>query len=149
MKISRRCDYAIRSMIYLCLSSDKSDPVGVLEIAKEQNIPLKFLSAILFELKKAKYISSKKGPGGGYRLECNPNDINIEHVIKLIDGEINQYAIDFSSSATSQSVNSSQVVKEVLDEIEKETRLVMQKLTLKELTTRYLKLCEEDIDYSI
>lgn len=58
------------------------------EISKEERIPKKFLEAILLDLRKAGYLGSKKGKGGGYYLIKNAEDINMAEVLRIFDGPI-------------------------------------------------------------
>jgi Rrf2 family protein len=58
------------------------------EIATANNIPKKFLDAILGELRNAGIVHSRKGPGGGYRLARPAGAIKIGHVIRTIDGPL-------------------------------------------------------------
>lgn len=58
------------------------------EIATEEKIPKKFLEAILLDLRKAGYLGSKKGKGGGYYLIKDPKTINMAEVMRLFDGAI-------------------------------------------------------------
>jgi len=62
--------------------------ISIGEIAEKENIPHKFLEAILLELKNAGYISSKKGRSGGYYLRKDPDDINLADIHRTIDGAI-------------------------------------------------------------
>jgi Rrf2 family protein len=59
-----------------------------IDIARANNIPKKFLDAILGELRNAGLVHSRKGPGGGYRLARAPTEIKIGHVIRVIDGPL-------------------------------------------------------------
>jgi len=58
------------------------------DIAAANNIPKKFLDAILGELRNASIVHSRKGPGGGYRLARPAGAIKIGHVIRTIDGPL-------------------------------------------------------------
>lgn len=62
--LSKKCKYAIHALVYLA-ERYQQGPIHIQEIADEQNIPKKFLEAILLELRKAKILHSKKGKGGG------------------------------------------------------------------------------------
>ncbi len=63
-------------------------PVLISSIAEEQNIPQKFLEAILLDLKNAGYLNSKKGRGGGYYLIKDPEEVNLAEIMRLFDGPI-------------------------------------------------------------
>ena len=149
LKISKKCDYALMALIYLSSKNEQNELSHIKDISKSQNISEKFLGTILGELKRAGFISSKKGYKGGYTLEKNANNISIADIISLIDGDHEGYKIDFSSSATQESVNSAQVIKESLDEINNTAKIAMKEFTLKELSVRYLKLQKDDADFAI
>lgn len=63
-------------------------PVLISTVAEEENIPQKFLEAILLDLRNAGIVSSKKGKGGGYYLRHEPKDVNIAQVLRVFDGAI-------------------------------------------------------------
>ncbi len=89
MRISKRGEYALRSLINLGIARELSRPVvQIRELAQKENIPIKFLEAILLDLNKAGYLSSKRGKGGGYSLKKPANKIIIGDVVRLIDGPL-------------------------------------------------------------
>lgn len=63
-------------------------PLKISQIAEEQNIPQKFLEAILLELRKDGLLRSRLGKTGGYLLNKAPEEIRLGHVIRLLDGPI-------------------------------------------------------------
>jgi Rrf2 family protein len=58
------------------------------KIAEANNIPKKFLDAILGDLRNAGLVHSRKGPGGGYMLARAPSAIKIGHAVRAIDGPL-------------------------------------------------------------
>ena len=52
------------------------------------NIPKKFLDAILGELRNAGFVQSRKGKEGGYRLAKPATEIKIGHVVRVLDGPL-------------------------------------------------------------
>ncbi len=85
--LSKKCKYAIHALVYLAERHGKG-PVQIGEIADSQKIPKKFLEAILLELRNNGILNSKKGKGGGYYLQRNPEEINLTEVIRLTNGPI-------------------------------------------------------------
>ncbi|MBI9017185.1 MAG: Rrf2 family transcriptional regulator [Phycisphaerae bacterium] len=85
MTISQKCQYAIRATFELAKNFGK-EPLKISYIAEEQNIPVKFLEAILAELKEAKFLTSKRGAHGGYTLKTDPAKITVLDIIKFIEG---------------------------------------------------------------
>jgi len=85
--LSKKNRYAFHALEYLALKQG-SGPVLIEEIAREKQIPKKFLESILLELKRAGILNSKMGKGGGYYLLKKPQEIRFAHIIRLIDGPI-------------------------------------------------------------
>lgn len=85
--ISQKAKYALRALVSLARAGrGESRMIG--EISKDQAIPKKFLEQILLELKKAGYVSSRRGRMGGYELVKAPEEIMFGEVLRLIDGPI-------------------------------------------------------------
>ena len=60
----------------------------IADLAERENIPRKFLEAILLELKNAGILHSKKGKGGGYALARPAREITMGQVMRAIDGPL-------------------------------------------------------------
>jgi Rrf2 family protein len=63
-------------------------PVLIGSISDSEKIPKKFLELILFDLKQAGILASKKGKGGGYYLIRKPDEITLADIIRHVDGAI-------------------------------------------------------------
>jgi len=85
--MSKKCKYAIKALIELAKNPDQPS-LSTADIAKEQNIPRKFLEHILTELKQAGFVGSKKGFGGGIYLKKDPEKITVADIYRLFDGAI-------------------------------------------------------------
>lgn len=66
----------------------ENKPMLISEIAQKEQLPKKFLEAILLELKRSGFLGSKKGAGGGYYLMKKAEDIKLAAIIRVIDGPI-------------------------------------------------------------
>lgn len=85
--LSKKTKYALKALEYIAKNS-KGQPIQIAVISAEQKIPKKFLEVILLELKKDGILQSKMGKDGGYLLYKKANEIEIGHIIQLIDGPI-------------------------------------------------------------
>ncbi|WP_257658720.1 Rrf2 family transcriptional regulator [Parapedobacter lycopersici] len=85
--LSKKTKYAIKALIVLGRNYG-NEPMQIMRIAEEENIPKKFLEQILLEMRNAGILYSKKGAGGGYSLNKAPEDIRLSQVMRLIDGPI-------------------------------------------------------------
>ncbi len=86
--ISNKCKYAIKALQYIANNSGDGKSIMSSEIAAQENIPKKFLEAILHQLKNNQILSSKRGAHGGYKLLKDPADITLTEVMRIIDGPI-------------------------------------------------------------
>jgi Rrf2 family protein len=86
--LSKKTKYAINALVYLARENKEGEPVQISKIAESENIPRKFLEAILLELRHAGMLNSRKGKTGGYYLQQTPEEINIADVMRLFDGPI-------------------------------------------------------------
>jgi Rrf2 family protein len=89
MRLTKRGEYALRALINLGIAQELGRPmVQISEIARKENIPIKFLESILVLLKEAGYLDSKRGKGGGYFLAKPQDSITIGHVVRSLDGPL-------------------------------------------------------------
>jgi Rrf2 family protein len=89
MKITKRGEYALRTLIAICIAKELGrDLVPITELAAQEHLPIKFIELILTQLKKAGYVDSKRGRYGGYFLKTPANRIRFGAVIRLIDGPL-------------------------------------------------------------
>jgi Rrf2 family protein len=63
-------------------------PIHLREIAKEYNIPFKFLEQIAILMKSVGLVRGARGKLGGYQLAEPPENINLSRIIKATEGEI-------------------------------------------------------------
>jgi Rrf2 family protein len=84
--ISARTDYAVRAM--LTLASGGQETVTGQALAAEQQLPQKFLEAILADLRRAGLIRSRRGPVGGYALARPAAEIPIGEIVRAVDGPL-------------------------------------------------------------
>jgi Rrf2 family protein len=79
--------YGLKALVHLA-TLEPGKTTQAVDIADANNIPKKFLDAILGDLRNAGIVFSKKGPGGGYLLARAPGEINIGQVIRTLDGPL-------------------------------------------------------------
>lgn len=84
MKMSSKTEYALKTVLDLSIHG-RNSVVRIAEIAKRQNIPVKFLEQILLLLKSARIVESQRGARGGYTLVASPSSITIASIVRLTD----------------------------------------------------------------
>lgn len=87
MWISRRTDYATRAILVLAISgSEEALKIG--ELADRCVVPKSVLEQILPIMRNAGLVRSERGRSGGYRLNRSPEDITLERVVRLFEGQL-------------------------------------------------------------
>ncbi len=85
--LSKKAKYGLKAMTVLAREYGNG-PLVIEEIAKREQIPVKFLELILLDLKKKGFLQSKKGKGGGYYLNRLPDSISVGSLIRALDGPL-------------------------------------------------------------
>src|SRR3954468_16632038 len=84
VRITARVDYAVRAAVELAAAAP--DTLTCDRIAAAQNVPSRFLQAILGDLQHARLVVSQRGREGGYRLALPPSEISIARVMRVEQG---------------------------------------------------------------
>lgn len=87
MKLTSKGRYAVTAMLDVALHSRKG-PVSLADISVRQAISLSYLEQLFSRLRREDLVNSVRGPGGGYRLGKNPEDISVGHVIRAVDESV-------------------------------------------------------------
>lgn len=85
--ISKRTQYGLKAMLALGRKY-REGPIMIGTLAREESIPVKFLEAILLDMKGRGILESKMGRKGGYRLSRPPSAITIGSIIRIIEGPL-------------------------------------------------------------
>lgn len=85
MKLSTRSRYGTRLILDMAQHHGQT-PIQLGEIARRQNISLKYLEQIIRPLKRGNYIKSFRGSKGGHMLNKPPEKITVGEVVALLEG---------------------------------------------------------------
>lgn len=85
VNISEATSLAIHSMVIIASTNKK---MNVMEIAGLFNFSKNHLAKVMQTLVKRGYLSSTRGPGGGFMLRKKPEEVNLLEIYELIEGTI-------------------------------------------------------------
>lgn len=85
--LTKKAKYGLKAMVYLA-GVEPGKTALVADVASNEQIPKKFLDAILSELRNAGFVHSKKGKGGGYMLARPPAEISVGNLVRALDGPL-------------------------------------------------------------
>ena len=102
--LSNSTKYALKSVLYLSLKSDKDRKIHGREIAAAIKAPAQYVSKILQILSRQEFISSMKGRHGGFYLSEDNRTKKLIDIIIAIDGEqrIHSCALDLEKCNLNQ-----------------------------------------------
>jgi Rrf2 family protein len=83
--LTKKGKYGLKAMVHLA-GVAPGEPVQAADIAMANEIPKKFLDAILGELRLAGLVHSKKGRGGGFVLAKKPSEVMVGQIVRTLDG---------------------------------------------------------------
>ena len=87
MQLTTKGRYAVTAMLDLA-SNESTRPVTLDMISQRQNISLSYLEQLFAKLRKASLVKSVRGPGGGYLLNVNADEVTLTQIIEAVDENI-------------------------------------------------------------
>lgn len=88
MKLSTKGRYAMIALVDIAIEG-KGGTVSLGEISKRQDISLSYLEQLFVKLRRAGFVDSIRGPGGGYKLSKTPDTIHVSDVLQAVDETMN------------------------------------------------------------
>ncbi|HEU5084904.1 MAG TPA: Rrf2 family transcriptional regulator [Acidimicrobiales bacterium] len=86
MQVTAKVDYAVRALLELAARGDGRATRD--ELAAAQEIPPRYLEAILGQLRHAGLVRGQRGASGGYSLGRPASEITIAEVSRAVDGPL-------------------------------------------------------------
>ena len=97
MKLSTKGRYGLRAMIDLA-SHEEEGAVSIASISERQNISESYLEQLVRPLRKAGFIESVRGAGGGYVLAKPADSISVGDVLRVLEGGLEAVTCSVSAS---------------------------------------------------
>ena len=94
MRLSTKTRYGVRAVFDIAFH-DAGGPTQAKDIARREDIPLRYLEQIFQDLRRAGIVESKRGPRGGYYLRKAPAQIRLGDIVRALQGPIEEmFALD-------------------------------------------------------
>lgn len=87
MRLTTKGRYAVTAMLDLALHA-RHEPVSLADISERQSISVSYLEQLFAKLRKGGLVSSVRGPGGGYQLARDGDEIFIAEIIDAVDESV-------------------------------------------------------------
>lgn len=141
MRLSTKTRYGVRAIFDIAFHGQDQPGVAAQakDIARREDIPLRYLEQIFQDLRRAGLVESKRGPRGGYYLKRAPEDITLADVVRALQGSIEaMFAVegDGADSARPSEPSSRQVTSAVWSELAKHVTTWFSGVTISDLVKR-------------
>jgi Rrf2 family transcriptional regulator, iron-sulfur cluster assembly transcription factor len=92
MRLSTKTRYGVRAIFDIAFhhGAQGAPAAQARDIARREQIPLRYLEQIFQDLKRAGLVESKRGPRGGYYLKRPPSEITLGDVVRALQGPIEE-----------------------------------------------------------
>jgi len=87
MRLTTKGRFAVTAMVDLSMRQTRG-PVTLAAISERQHISLSYLEQLFGKLRRAKLVTSVRGPGGGYCLAKPIANITVADIISAVDEPI-------------------------------------------------------------
>ena len=84
MRLTTKGRFAVTAMVDLAMRQTRG-PVTLAAISERQHISLSYLEQLFGKLRRAKLVSSVRGPGGGYNLAQPAPGITVADIVTAVD----------------------------------------------------------------
>ncbi len=145
MKLSTRTRYGLRALVEIA-RHDGDNPLKIKNIAKNQDISIKYLEQLVAVLKAGGFIRSIRGAKGGYLLAKSAETIKIGDVFNTFEGRLN-ITTECTEDEMSCPRAADCVTREVWMQVQQAVDDVLNSITLADLVERAKEKCS--VNYQI
>jgi len=80
--LPKTAEYALRAVY--CMGGRLGQPTSADVLAEKTKVPRRYLHRVLQDLVAAGLVRSRSGPGGGYELDCQLDEVTLLDVINAV-----------------------------------------------------------------
>ncbi len=81
--LSKTAEYALRAVVFM--GARRGQPASADLLSEKTKVPRRYLHHVLQDLVNAQLVHSRSGPGGGYELACDTDQITILDVVNTVE----------------------------------------------------------------
>lgn len=127
-------------MIDLAQYSTK-EPVSIISISERQGISERYLEQLMSKLKKAGYVKSIRGAGGGYVLAKELSEISVGDILRALEGNLEPVECPALKAEQGCSSADNCVTKYVWQKINESINQTVDEMMLDKIVAESRKLC--------
>ncbi|MFW2373549.1 MAG: Rrf2 family transcriptional regulator [Gammaproteobacteria bacterium] len=133
MRLTTKGRYAVTAVLDLSFHQ-KEGPVSLADISQRQSISLSYLEQLFARLRRNGIVISTRGPGGGYSLSREPENISMADIIVAVD---ESYEATNCASEPANCTGSQQcLTHDLWHELSHEIHSFLNEISVAEMKTR-------------
>jgi len=109
-------------------------PIDLKEIAKKEDISLKYLEQVIIPLRTGGLVKAIRGSKGGYSLAKHPSGITLNDLIEVLEGPLN--LIECLGDPTACQKVASCVTRDIWNEVSEAIDRIFKSITLEDMVSR-------------
>ena len=133
MKLSTKIRYGARAMLQLACHYGHG-PIELHEIAKKEQISIKYLEQVIIPLRTAGLVKSVRGSKGGYSLAKSPSEICLRDLVEILEGPLN--LVDCLADPKRCDRSFTCVTREIWNDVSEAIYAIFDAITLEEMVRR-------------
>lgn len=140
MRLSTKTRYGVRAIFDIAFHTS-GGPTQAKDIARREEIPLRYLEQIFQELKRAGIVDSRRGPRGGYYLKQQPDAIKLGDIVRALQGPIeDMFAPEDGARKARDAANARQVTASLWKELAGQVSQWFDAVSVSDLVKRGVEL---------
>ena len=143
MRLSTKTRYGVRAIFdvaYHCQGQNNL-AIQAKDIARREEVPLRYLEQIFQDLRRAGLVESKRGPRGGYFLKRSPDKIKLGDVVEALQGPIeDMFRLEDQEDEKDTPLNSRKITCDLWRELADHVNQWFQGITIADLVSRGAEL---------
>ena len=143
MKLSTKGRYAMVAMVDLALLQRRPGVrhVSLAEIAKRQDVSQAYLEQLFVKLRRAGLVDSVRGPGGGYHLARDPDQIRIAEVLEAVEESVSALEMGAGASGGVSGSQAQSMTNRLWESLSAQVYVFLHQTTLADVAGNGLKPC--------
>lgn len=143
MKLSTKGRYATVAMVDLALLQRRAGVrhVSLAEIARRQDVSQPYLEQLFVKLRRAGLVESVRGPGGGYRLAREPEEIRVADVLEAVEETVSALELGAGASGGVSGSQAQSMTNRLWESLSAQVYVFLHQTTLADVAANGLKPC--------
>jgi Rrf2 family protein len=132
LQLSKKVEYALIALRHMAMNQ-RGQVFTAKEIAATYEIPYELLAKVLQKLTKSGVIVSTQGMRGGYSLAKKPDQIQVSHIINVIEEEKASIAECYAEGGEGCSLFDGCTIRKPLGKMQNNLNALFDKTTLEQI----------------